>query len=365
MQPCTSGSSSSSASGQPDVRWQQQQQRSAAAKRSTWQSPRRHWHSSIAAAGSHFGLLHSDATRQRRLVASAAAADPALAGDAWDENALELPLALQRSSSTQRWQPGRPKLQPYDFQPGGQPLDWQAAGTAGTLLPARAPLPLPVAGSLLALPHLAAAAAPAAQPFRLPVPNLGYTCMNVQLQQSFGIRTNRWAADMWAACCCRHEEPLPAGHATARPLCPLATCSRTGLLAAQTQVPGASRGSKADAAMPHANPGARRSCRRKTFEAKGLEVVSILALANCRDLLSLVQWNKAKVRGAAPSGGCRGQSLFAGRSNLCSRGPLHARLPATRLHASPGSLPAGDPLLSHPFSPVPLEPGVRAGAAAA
>jgi hypothetical protein len=30
-----------------------------------------------------------------------------------------------------------------------------------------------------------------AEPFRLPVPNLGYTCLNISLQQQFGIRTNR------------------------------------------------------------------------------------------------------------------------------------------------------------------------------
>jgi UV DNA damage endonuclease len=56
---------------------------------------------------------------------------------------------------------------------------------------------------------------------------LGYTCLNIELQQRFGIRTNR-------------------------------------------------------------------SCRRKTFEAQGLAAVSRLALANCRDLLPLIQWNRQK-----------------------------------------------------------------------
>lgn len=32
---------------------------------------------------------------------------------------------------------------------------------------------------------------PGEQPFQLPVPNLGYTCLNIQLQQRHGIRTNR------------------------------------------------------------------------------------------------------------------------------------------------------------------------------
>ena len=39
---------------------------------------------------------------------------------------------------------------------------------------------------------------------------------------------------------------------------------------------------------------ANRSCWRRTFEAQGLPHISRLALANCRDLLPLVEWNAAR-----------------------------------------------------------------------
>ena len=37
-----------------------------------------------------------------------------------------------------------------------------------------------------------------------------------------------------------------------------------------------------------------RYCWRRTFEAQGLPHISRLALANCRDLLPLVEWNAAR-----------------------------------------------------------------------
>ena len=46
--------------------------------------------------------------------------------------------------------------------------------------------------------------------------------------------------------------------------------------------------------LTHAVAARCRSCRRKTFEAQGLPAVSRLALANCRDLLPLIQWNRGK-----------------------------------------------------------------------
>ncbi len=36
-----------------------------------------------------------------------------------------------------------------------------------------------------------------------------------------------------------------------------------------------------------------RSCIRRTFDAKGLPHVSQLALKNCKDLLTLLDWNQA------------------------------------------------------------------------
>lgn len=47
--------------------------------------------------------------------------------------------------------------------------------------------PLPA----LAMPAALQPPLPASQPFQLPVPNLGYTCLNLQLQQQHGYRTNR------------------------------------------------------------------------------------------------------------------------------------------------------------------------------
>lgn len=116
-------------------------------------SQQRQWHSAASQPQRPFRPLYNDLARQRRLVV-AAAAQPALAEEAWDVTAVPLPL---------------------------QPRHAAAATPA---------LPEP----LLALEPLVPAAPPAAQPeFQLPVPNLGYTCMNTGLQQKYGIRTNRWA----------------------------------------------------------------------------------------------------------------------------------------------------------------------------
>ena len=37
-----------------------------------------------------------------------------------------------------------------------------------------------------------------------------------------------------------------------------------------------------------------RSMIRRTFDEKGLPYASELALANCRDLLKILQWNEAR-----------------------------------------------------------------------
>jgi UV DNA damage repair endonuclease len=36
---------------------------------------------------------------------------------------------------------------------------------------------------------------------------------------------------------------------------------------------------------------ARRDCIKRTLEAKGLPLLGELALANCRDLAPIIQWN--------------------------------------------------------------------------
>lgn len=128
----------------------------------------------------------------------AAAAQPALAVEddprpCWKEAERVLPgaaLALLRPEST-----------------GGQGSSPPVAGA-----PAQAPA--------AQLQQLDDPALPAygAQPFRLPVPNLGYTCLNISLQQQFGIRTNRCGAPGDVPTSCVHP-PLSSELSRAIPLC--------------------------------------------------------------------------------------------------------------------------------------------------
>ena len=164
------------------------------------------WSKRSSASHGPLCLLHSDAARQRRLVAAPAAAEPSLAEDSLDmwEGAAPVPPPPepQQGGSTRQQQPQQPLLQVNGTRNGQATAE--AAGQAGVPLPAALPLfeaaTLPAAGYQPAVQEAAPAAAvslqvqPLAQPFQLPVPNLGYTCLNIELQQRFGIRTNRWAA---------------------------------------------------------------------------------------------------------------------------------------------------------------------------
>ncbi|KAI3435923.1 hypothetical protein D9Q98_001981 [Chlorella vulgaris] len=156
---------------------------------------------------------HSDRVRRRRLTsasaAAAAAAQPALAADEVNGAWQALP-PQQPALASLLLKPGRSGLLQQQAEvPGNQEVLWQAVQ-----LPGSSPLAA-----------LETALLPRRAPFQLPVPNMGYTCMNKTLQQEHGVRTNR-------------------------------------------------------------------SCRRRTFEAEGLPRVSRLALANCRDLLPLIDWNR-------------------------------------------------------------------------
>jgi hypothetical protein len=73
--------------------------------------------------------------------------------------------------------PGRSGLLQQQAEvPGKQEVLWHA-------------VQLPRSSPLAALER---ALLPRRAPFQLPVPNLGYTCMNKTLQQEHGVRTNRF-----------------------------------------------------------------------------------------------------------------------------------------------------------------------------
>lgn len=186
----------------------------------------RRWHSLVGAPPPAWprgfaalragGQLFSERARQRRLLA-AAAAEPCLAALAEQGTVESLAMQGQDLPAAPPRPAGllpetAPALQ-RDVPTGAQlrlPAMQQnvlAEEAALGTLPA-APLheaaaasgqPPPQRHAGIALPSGAAggsaagslALQPGEQPFQLPVPNLGYTCLNIQLQQRHGIRTNR------------------------------------------------------------------------------------------------------------------------------------------------------------------------------
>lgn len=123
---------------------------------------------------------HSDRVRRRRLTsasaAAAAAAQPALAADEVNGAWQALP-PQQPALASLLLKPGRSGLLQQQAEvPGNQEVLWQAVQ-----LPGSSPLAA-----------LETALLPRRAPFQLPVPNLGYTCMNKTLQQEHGVRTNRF-----------------------------------------------------------------------------------------------------------------------------------------------------------------------------
>ncbi|KAL4458568.1 hypothetical protein ABPG75_013433 [Micractinium tetrahymenae] len=181
----------------------------------------RRWHSLVGMSPSTGAWqLYSDRARQRRLLA-AAAAEPCLAAQAeegvhgspaWERLS---PLAPSRGPAALPGTAalGQPPEPQHDAQTSGPPgqLAQRHRGPAKAGVPAVSPtaaLPTAAAAGLPLLQGQAGAALassaagssscagspaqqPEQQPFQLPVPNLGYTCLNIQLQQRHGIRTNR------------------------------------------------------------------------------------------------------------------------------------------------------------------------------
>lgn len=197
MQALVSGAVAAAASGSPVQSCVCRQPLAAAVSTLPAQRPRR-WQSS-SSSSSHGGSrspwmpLASDVARQRRLVAASAAAQPALAEEdaaGWEEAAVAAAVATLARPAVEP-----PAADAWRRQPRAS---LAAAGAAALEACSRAEVPLP---SLLAAPEAAPAPPmprPAAHPLALPVPNLGYTCMNVELQQKYGMRTNRRVA----CCCC-------------------------------------------------------------------------------------------------------------------------------------------------------------------
>ncbi|KAL4426553.1 hypothetical protein ABPG77_008411 [Micractinium sp. CCAP 211/92] len=190
-------------------------------------SRQRRWHSLVGmppptwppgfAARQAGSQLYSERARQRSLLA-AAAAEPCLAAPteqgtedspAWERQCqlAALPGAAGLLSETAN-------AVQHGVPPSRQPRQraWQQGRPGGGS--AVVPLLTATSPSMAATPELppelqrhvsavlpsgaessraggAAAPQPGEQPFQLPVPNLGYTCLNIQLQQQHGIRTNR------------------------------------------------------------------------------------------------------------------------------------------------------------------------------
>lgn len=161
-----------------------------------WQQSRG---ASCSSGGSGFRPMRSDIARQRRLLAAAAAAQPALAteeeeelGAPWDAQAAWSPAPYPRRILQQRRQ----------AQQSGLHLAGATSTAVGLAAaePALEEVPREhqreqlarLARLALVREHgqLGSRAAPQQLP-QLPVPNLGYTCMNLELWQSEGVRTNR------------------------------------------------------------------------------------------------------------------------------------------------------------------------------
>lgn len=151
--------------------------------------------------------LHSERARQRRLLA-AAAAEPCLAAPTEQGadglpacQALDpLPALLRRGVRAKRGpeqQTGRREVpasgaaaaSPHTTVP--LPPHDAAAAAPASLLPPQWQADAVVLGSSASSAAGLGGAQPGEEPLRLPVPNLGYTCLNIQLQQQRGIRTNR------------------------------------------------------------------------------------------------------------------------------------------------------------------------------
>lgn len=169
----------------------------------------RRWHSSTSGGGhacSRAGWmpLASDIARQRRLVAASAAAQPALAQEeeeaGWEEAAVAVAVAAQLAPAVEL-----PAADPWRRRHAqASPAAAGAAALAAYSQPPEAVLPQPHAAPALAPPPALPAPPalvpwPATHPVPLPVPNLGYTCMNVELQQRHGVRTNRCLEGCWLA----------------------------------------------------------------------------------------------------------------------------------------------------------------------
>ena len=193
-------------------------------------------------AGADLPLLHSDVARQRRLVAAAAAAaaaEPALDLDldldyiggeagAAQKQQQQLPVLSHPSASLLAARPrGRaarsslsdPPLlpgvleattlaaQPLLLQPHESVLEAEAEAAAEAAVASASQklqqllLERGHGEAMHAAAKTAAGIPPSLAPsqplqqqagaLRLPVPNLGYTCMNVELNQLYGLRTNR------------------------------------------------------------------------------------------------------------------------------------------------------------------------------